>query len=190
VHRLNQIILIGSTALGCWLGMQAVHEFGHVLGAWLTGATIVRVVLHPLTISRTDLAGNPHPLVVAWAGPVMGVAIPLLFWMIAAAKRLSGAFVVRFFAGFCMIANGLYIGLGSFGHVGDCGDMLRHGSEQWHLWLFGVLAAPLGLWLWHGIGPHFGLGHHKRPVSSSIAFTAFAACLALAVLGLLLSATR
>src|SRR5438105_14300049 len=108
--------------------MQAVHESGHVLGAWLTGGRVLRVVLHPLTISRTDLADNPHPLIVVWAGPVVGVAIPLLLWLIFAATRLPAAFVVRFFAGFCLIANGLYIGVGSFGRIGDCGEMLRHGS--------------------------------------------------------------
>lgn len=62
--RLHQTILIASTLLGSWLGMQAIHEVGHVLGATLSGARVVQVVLHPLTISRTDLAENPHPLFV------------------------------------------------------------------------------------------------------------------------------
>jgi Peptidase M50B-like len=70
VRRLNQIVLILSTVLGSWLGMQAIHESGHVFGAWLTGGRVTRVVLHPLTISRTDLAHNPSPLAVVWAGPV------------------------------------------------------------------------------------------------------------------------
>jgi hypothetical protein len=30
-------LLAGSTLLASWLGMQAVHEAGHVLGAKLTG---------------------------------------------------------------------------------------------------------------------------------------------------------
>src|SRR5437879_2266857 len=120
VRRLHQIVLILSTVLGSWLGMQAVHEFGHVLGAWLTGGRVARVVLHPFTISRTDLADNPKPLVVVWAGPVVGVAIPVLLWAAAAAARRPGAFVLRFFAGFCLLANGLYIGVGSFNRVGDC----------------------------------------------------------------------
>jgi predicted Zn-dependent protease len=48
-------MLIGSTVVGSWLGMQAVHELGHVLGAWWTDGDVSRVVLHPLSISRTDL---------------------------------------------------------------------------------------------------------------------------------------
>src|SRR5712692_6990262 len=98
MSRVHQVVLIGSTILGSWLGMQAVHESGHFIGAWLSGGRVARVVLNPLTISRTDLASNPRPLFVVWAGPVGGIAIPLVLWGIAAASRLPGAFVLRFFA--------------------------------------------------------------------------------------------
>ena len=66
--------------------------------------------------------------------------------------------MVQFFAGFGLIANGAYIGVGSFGKIGDAGDILRHGSPIWSLWLFGAACFPLGLYLWNGLGPHFGLG--------------------------------
>src|SRR4029077_4923338 len=127
-------------------------------GARLTGGRVERVVLYPLTISRTDLAENPDPLLVAWAGPVFGAIAPVLVWLAARLARIPGAFVLRFFAGFCLLANGLYIGVGSFDGIGDCGDLLRNGAPNWHLWLFGALTAPIGLWLWHRQGPHFGLG--------------------------------
>src|SRR4051812_4407271 len=96
--------------LGSWLGMQATHEFGHTCGAWITGGAVARVVLYPLTFSRTDLAQNPHPLLVAWAGPAIGILLPMILWLITAALRMPGVFVLRFFAGFCLVANGLYIG--------------------------------------------------------------------------------
>jgi hypothetical protein len=57
-----------------------------------------------------------------------------------------------------LIANGLYIGLGSFQSIGDCGDLLRHGAASWHLWLFGVFTVPVGLMLWHRLGPRFSFG--------------------------------
>jgi hypothetical protein len=183
VRRLHQVILIASTVLGSWLGMQAVHELGHVLGAWLSGGRVARVVLHPLTISRTDLAHNPRPLVVVWAGPVLGVLLPLMLWGIAAAARMPGAFVLRFFAGFCLIANGAYIGVGSFDRIGDCGEMLRHGSQPWQLWLFGVVTVPAGFWLWHRQGPHFGLGPAHGKVSPGVAYASLAACVLLLILG-------
>lgn len=183
MSQLSRTVLIGSTVLGSWLGMQAVHECGHVLGAWLTGGQVSRVVLHPLTISRTDLAANPHPLAVVWAGPLVGVALPLLLWAVAAAIRAPWTFVLRFFAGFCLVANGLYIGVGSFDRVGDCGEMVRHGSEPWQLWAFGAAAAPVGVWLWHGQGPHFGLGTAGRPVGRGVAGGTLVVFLTLLALG-------
>jgi hypothetical protein len=183
--RLHQAVLIGSTVLGSWLLMQAVHEAGHVLAAWLSGGRVAKVVLHPLTISRTDLAHNPAPVVVVWAGPVIGVLLPLLLWAIAAWRRMPGAFVLRFFAGFCLIANGAYIGAGSFERVGDCGEMLRHGTPMWALWLFGAATVPAGLALWHRLGPSFGLGPARGRVSPGIAWVCLIICAVLLALGFL-----
>ena len=178
-------MLIVSALFGSWLGMQLVHEAGHVAAAWLTGGRVARVVFFPLTISRTDLEHNPHPLAVAWAGPIVGVVAPLLLWTVAFAIRMPGAYLLRFFAGFCLIANGLYIGLGSFNRVGDCGEMLRHGSEPWQLWLFGVATAPLGLWLWHGEGRHFGVGITNGSVNRWAAYVTFVVFMILLAIGVI-----
>ncbi len=193
--RLHQTILIAATLVGSWLLMQAVHELGHVVGAWFTGGQVARVVLHPLTISRTDLTRNPSPLVVVWAGPIIGVVVPVVLWTVGARER--GAYVLRFFAGFCLIANGLYIGIGSFNRVGDCDDLLRHGAMMWQLWLFGLVTVPIGLKLWCGQGRHFGLRTAKasppensptpKPlpgqVDLGVTYTTLAICLALLLLG-------
>jgi hypothetical protein len=179
MNRLHQCLLLASVLLLSWLGMMAVHEFGHVVGAWLTGGTVTRVVLHPLAISRTDVSPNPHPRIVVWMGPLLGCLLPLAAFGLAQAVRLPGAYLLRFFAGFCLIANGAYIGVGSFDRVGDAGDMLRHGSPTWQLWLFGAVAVPGGLLLWHRLGPHFGLGKAAGRVSRRAAWVCL---LALAVL--------
>ncbi|MCE9592011.1 MAG: hypothetical protein K8S99_16000 [Planctomycetes bacterium] len=183
MNRLHQTLLIFSALLASWLGMQAVHESGHCLGAWATGARVEWVVLNPLKFSRTEVADNTRPLVVAWAGPVVGAAAPLLIWAVAAAVRLPGAFVLRFFAGFCLLVNGLYIAFGSFDRVGDCGEMLRHGSAVWQLWLFGLLTAPAGLWLWHRQGSHFGFGAAKGEVNRRVAYACLIVCAGLLTLG-------
>ena len=188
MKRLHQAVLIVSVLAGSWLGMQAVHEAGHVLGAWLTGGEVVNVVLHPLTISRTDLGANPHPLIVVWSGPLFGVVFPLLAWGLAMAVRLPGAFVLRFFAGFCLIANGAYLAGGSFDGIGDCGVMLQHGTPIWLLWLFGAATIPAGLWLWHRQGPHFGLGTAKGEVRRGIVYATLVVCILVVVLELALQA--
>jgi hypothetical protein len=186
-NRLHQAVLILATLLGSWLGMQIVHEFGHVLGGWLTGGRVARVVLHPLTFSRTDWAINPHPLLVAWAGPVFGVLLPLAGWLLVRGRR--GAYLARFFAGFCCIANGAYIAGGSFDRIGDAGDLLRYGSPIWLLWLFGLATIPLGLWLWHRQGPFFGLGAARGKVSVRAAYGTLVVVVMITIVEILFSFT-
>lgn len=173
--ELPQILLIASTVLLSWLGMQIVHEAGHVAGAWLSGGSVCRVVLHPLEFSRTDLSHNPSPLLVAWSGPAVGVLLPVVLFALARVAHLPGWYIARFFAGFCLIANGAYIGAGSFDRAGDAGDLVHHGAPIWTLWLFGLLTAPLGLLLWHGLGRYFGLKPSAGRVSLLAAWSSFAA---------------
>ena len=168
--RVHQIVLAVSTLALSWFAMMAVHESGHVLGAWLTGGSVAKVVPHPLTISRTDLAVNPQPLLVVWAGPLFGVLAPLLAWIGTQLGRVPFWYLLRFFAGFCLIANGAYLGVGSFDGVGDAGDLLRHGAPIWQLWLFGILCVPAGFLLWHRLGPHFGFGEAQGSVNIPAAY--------------------
>ena len=183
--RWLQVALIVATLLGSWLGMQAVHELGHVGGAILTGATVERVVLHPLTLSRTEIGRNPQPLLVVWAGPLVGVLLPLMTWRLLVFVRYRRAYLVRFFAGFCLVANGLYLGVGSLDGIGDAGDLLRLGCPPWLLWGFGLITAPLGLALWHGEGRHFGLGPHAQQVTAADVLPAVSGALGFLLLGLL-----
>jgi hypothetical protein len=157
-NRLFQILLIASTLALSWLAMMAVHEFGHVLHAWVSGGRVKRVVLHPLAISRTDVEPNPRPLFVVWGGPLWGSLLPLAAWGAIQRFKPARAWLPRFFAGFCLIANGAYLGAGAFYPVGDAADLLRHGGARWQLALFGLPAIAGGLYLWNGLGPHFGLG--------------------------------
>jgi sterol desaturase/sphingolipid hydroxylase (fatty acid hydroxylase superfamily) len=166
MKRSAQILLIVTFLGFCWLAMQVVHEIGHVLVARLTGGEVTKVALHPLIISRTDLGKNPHPLAVVWGGPVVGCLLPLLVFGLAAACRSPGLYLFRFFAGFCLVANGYYIGLGwLLANGADPGVMREHGSPAWVLVVFGLLAVPLGMYLWHRQGPHFGLGPARGRVS-------------------------
>ena len=166
-HRHRQSILIGSFLPLCWLGMMIVHEAGHVAGAMLSGGTVNRVILFPLAISRTDVDPNPVPWFVVWAGPVVGCLLPLCGWQLCTILRCRLAWLIRFFAGFCLIANGAYIGVGSFEQIGDAGEMLRCGLPPWSLWLFGAVAVPAGFVLLHGQGRNFGLGDAKGNVDAT-----------------------
>jgi len=64
MQRFHQLLFIASLLALSWFAMMAVHEFGHVVSAFASGGAVERVVLHPLTISRTDVSPNPNPSIV------------------------------------------------------------------------------------------------------------------------------
>ena len=147
-----------------------VHESGHVMGALLSGGNVSRVVLHPLAISRTDVWPNPHPLVEVWAGPVLGVLLPLVIYSVVQFTKCPEVYLVRFFAGFCLVANGMYLLVGTLKRIGDPSELLDHGAPAWQMIFFGLLTVPLGFYLWHRLGIYFGLGKTQGRVSSRAAY--------------------
>lgn len=164
VDRVWQIALIVSMLCLSWLGMMAVHELGHVLHAWASGGTVWRVILHPLAISVTYYRHNPHPHFVAWGGALWGSLLPLgLLGLVQFARRRL-ACLFRFFAAFCLLANGVYIGLDAFVQAGDGRTLVRGGSPRWLLVAFGCAAVGASALLWNGLGPSFGLGTPSKPV--------------------------
>ena len=166
----NQHIKVAALAvLSCmasWLAMQIVHELGHVMHVLASGATITKVVLSPLSISGTDVSPNPHPLFVVWGGPLWGCLLPLMFCLFARRIGWKHLHLVWFFAGFCLIANGAYLGMGVVNPVGDAKVLLELGTPRWLLGLFGVSAVGTGLWFWNGIGKRFGMGKSADDVDS------------------------
>jgi hypothetical protein len=163
--RLRRLMLLMAALLPlCWLAMQVVHEAGHAIAARMTGGRATAVVLHPLAISRTDVSPNPHPLIVVWGGPVAGSLLPLGWWAIATVLRSSSAYLWRFFAGFCLVANGAYLGYGLIEPIGDANDVLRYGGHMWQLAAFAIVTVIAGFALWHRQGSHFGWGSEGKAV--------------------------
>lgn len=147
-----------------WLALMAVHELGHVLHAYLSGGQVSLVYFHPFDFSRTDLSVNPHPQFVAWGGPIWGCIIPLIVYWIILWLRLGFRKLACFFASLCLVVNGAYIGVGWILKAGDAGTLLRHGASPWVMSVAGMLALAAGLYLWHRLGPRFGLAASGGPI--------------------------
>jgi hypothetical protein len=178
-QRLSQCVLVATTLAASWLAMMVLHESGHVLHAFVSGGNVTRVVLHPLAFSRTDISPNPHPLFVAWGGAIWGAVIPLYMWLLSRRARLS--FLLRFFAGFCLTANGVYLAAGILLPVGDSEDLLRLGTARWALPAAGLPLVVAGLACWNGLSPQFGSG--GQPVDR-LAVRTTAAALAVLLAGM------
>lgn len=145
-----------------WFWMQGIHELGHVVAGLATAARIERVVLHPLTISRTDVAGGRHPAAVVWAGPVVGSLLPVALAGCLTLLRLRIAGWCWFFGGFCLIANGAYLATAMAVPAGDAADLLRQGVPGPILGAVGSVGFAAGLWVWHRLGPGVGVDRFRR----------------------------
>ena len=91
---------------------------------------------------------------------------------------------MRFFAGFCLIANGCYLGYGVVEPIGDAEELVRLDVPTWLFGVFGAIAIPSGLRLWQGLGPEFGIGPVGKAISWKAALIAFAALSAVIALEL------
>ena len=70
---------------------------------------------------------------------------------------------------FLLIASPLAFSWLGFMAVHEFGHVL---AAAWEPWLFAVCAITPGFWLWHGLGPHFGLGAKRGKVSLGATLTA------------------
>lgn len=187
MKRQPQVLLIAATLACSWLAMQAVHELGHIAAGAMSGAQVKSIVLHPTAISFTQFSSNPHPLFVSWMGPIVGVVLPIVAVVIARLFHWRRRYLLQFFAGFCLIANGAYLAFGSINGIGDAGDIARHGSPLWLLWLFGVITIPLGLLMWNRLGSQFGLGVSAGRVEQADAYIMCALVAMIVLIEILLS---
>ncbi len=89
-----------------------------------------------------------------WLGPLIGALLPCAVWWISNARKFEWKEPLRFFAGFCLIANGAYLGSVISSPVGDASDLLNHGAHRWQLLLFAVITIPLGILAWDDLTPH------------------------------------
>lgn len=155
--RFWQALLVISTLAFSWLAMMVVHEAGHVIHLLANGGSIERVTLHPLRISHTLPKTNPHPLVTVIGGPLWGVLFPALIWWGLARMAPARAYLAAFFAGFCLVANGAYLAGDAILQGGDGREFVQNGIPPWRLIAVGLPAIAAGLYVWNGLGHHFGL---------------------------------
>jgi len=174
---LSSVFLV-NTLITLWYGMMLTHETGHILAALATGGHIDYLAFPALGFSRTEISDNPHPLIVAWGGPGLGSILPLIATFALRPFKIR-THLLDLFTGFCLLANGIYIAIGSFDKIGDAGDLLRHGSPIWTLWLFGGLAIVAGMAVWHSLGRSLGMRTRWRPSDGRIAIicSAFLLCI-------------
>lgn len=123
-----------------WVTMTFTHESGHLIGGFVSGAKLTSFDLAPWRLPYSLHSPDPFPLVTLWAGPIIGVLIPLV---LAASIRQQWAW---FIADFCLIANGGYLALAWLAgdRYLDTPRLLAAGSHPASIVLFCAVTIGLG----------------------------------------------
>jgi hypothetical protein len=100
-------------------------------------------------MSQTIVDPDPDPRLVTEGGPTWGVAIPVLACALARVIRRRVPEPLKFFAGFCLIANGVYMAVGRMWRNTDAGDLVRMNVPLTAIIAYGVAATLFGLAIWH-----------------------------------------
>jgi hypothetical protein len=149
----RRFFLVLMAIIGSWYAMEAVHELGHVIGA---RGEVIAVQIPIIGISSTTYASDMPPTSAIFAGPLFGAVVPCLLLL----KPRTGTWfsrTLRFFVGFCLVANGVYLAAGTGLDAGDAADLLQHGVSIVTLIVVGVVLVLLGLGVWHRNGRWCGL---------------------------------
>lgn len=138
---------------------MAFHESGHVIATLVNSGRIDKVVLHPFQFSQTIATGSHRPLVDVWMGPAAGTALPFFLYLMILRVFPAVRYYFGYLAGFCAVANGVYIGVSwaAAGH-GDAHELLRLGVSRVYLVAAGFLLVAIGLYVWHRELRHYRQG--------------------------------
>lgn len=120
--------------------MTTTHESGHIVGGWLSGGTLQEASLAPWGLPHSRFEPDPRPLVTLWAGPVLGVVVPI---MVASIIRRPSAWFV---AHFCVLANGVYLALAWItgdNHL-DTHRLFAAGCPAWAVAAYCVVTIGVG----------------------------------------------
>jgi hypothetical protein len=109
--------------------------------------------------------------------------VPLAIAAAVSFIRLRAAYLTWVVAGFCLIANGAYIGIGAFHPIGDAEELVAHGMQRWPMGAFGLLAVGSGFWIWHRVSPRLGFGAVPAEISSRHVYLTFALAVLMTAVG-------
>ncbi len=120
--------------------MVTTHEAGHLVGGWASGAELTACDLAPWRLPYSIHHPDPHPKVTLWAGPLIGVLLPLAT---AIVFRHRSVWLV---ADFRLIANGSYLALAfaSDDRFLDTTRLLDAGTHPLGIVAFCLATIPTG----------------------------------------------
>ena len=120
----GRLLKFAGLLVASWCVMTFTHEMGHIVAGSCCGGTLQSADLRPWRLPYSLFNPDPMPLVTLWAGPILGVIVPVALALIVRRNWMW------FIAHFCVIANGTYIATAWYSgdRYLDTAKLLEHGS--------------------------------------------------------------
>ncbi len=157
IRCLQQMLIVLGMFVFSYNFGNLIHESGHALNAVLTGGSLNKITMSPLSWCYASTSGGNETFVV-WGGFLWQTIVPtvvlLLLWYFKSRLSLYALFLVLVSFG----ASGVYMIAGAVAGVGDGGSLVRYGVPPFLLLTVGsvlllfclALSLPMGVLL--GIG--------------------------------------
>ncbi|MCC9602314.1 hypothetical protein LOC67_17300 [Stieleria sp. JC731] len=138
--RRRRVIELAIVLPIAWSIMVVTHELGHILGGWLSGASLVRYDIVPWRLPYSLHQPDPVPLITLWMGPIFGVIGPVV---LASLIRNRYAWLI---ADFCILANGTYLTLAWFAgdQLLDTARLINAGAHEISIAAFCAVTVTVG----------------------------------------------
>lgn len=142
-NLLNNIRIILTLFAGFAIAIHIavfLHELGHALGYWISGGSVIAIVMEAPAPTGYVRGSSADPRPVVWGGVVFGSFVALVPRAIAryVAPKSPVSFTALMVASFCLAHNGLYLFVGGIVPFGDALGMIDLGAPRWLLILLGL----------------------------------------------------
>lgn len=165
VKRLQQmLIVLGIFVFSYNLG-NLIHESGHALNAVLTGGSLNKITMSPLSWCYTWTSGG-NRIFVIWGGFLWQTIIPIVLLFLCFKSRI--ALYALFLALVSFAESGIYMIAGAAAGIGDGGSLVKLGTPPFILITVGGILLLCCLPLSLPIGVLLGIGQKQTSFISTM----------------------
>ncbi len=144
-----------------------IHESGHALNAVLSGGSVNRITLSPLSWCYASTSGGNRMFVVC-GGFLWQTALPTVILVLLWCFKSRLSLWALFLALVSFAPSGIYMIIGAVAGIGDGGRLIKYGIPPFVLLTVGSILLLCCLPLALPLGPFLGVGRKQTSFVSTL----------------------
>lgn len=164
-NLLKSIFLLSGSFLFGRFFATFLHEHGHAIAAWATGARVSRIVFHPFNWSYINYYGSKaeYENFIIWAGTLFAAFVALLLIIIVWRWRKPGLLPILMTGAIACSKDGAYLIVSGIANTrGDGASLVKHGTPLVVVVAVGFILFAIGILLVFTCLGLLGIGPEKK----------------------------